>query len=183
MEASEPASGRRARVAGLHPLVRTAIGMLALVLIDGLLIGLPLLSLLLIVALVLTTPFRLAWLLWRRESLRIWLAGLVLQAIGLTLALGLAYANAVFSQYQADKVVDALQRYHDAHGTYPDKLETLVPTYLEKIPRLGFSLAEGRFIYRFGWKGMPEGGTPMLIYNALPSYAYHFGERRWYARD
>jgi hypothetical protein len=34
----------------------------------------------------------------------------------------------------SEPIIDALARYHDATGTYPDTLESLVPDYLEAVP-------------------------------------------------
>lgn len=63
----------------------------------------------------------------------------------------------------------ALERYHRAHGQFPETLDALVPQFLEKVAHdvvteqpLQYRRAEdGQFIlYSVGWDMRDDGGTP-----------------------
>ena len=60
-----------------------------------------------------------------------------------------------------------LERYRGAHGDYPETLDTLVPQFIEKLPRdlLGGQplhyqrTADGKFmLYSIGWNDTDDGG-------------------------
>jgi hypothetical protein len=49
---------------------------------------------------------------------------------------------------QAGPLLNAIQQYRDDHGTVPEKLEQLVPQYIEKLPTPGLRLRQmDRFVY------------------------------------
>ena len=52
----------------------------------------------------------------------------------------------------ANQVIDALQRYHQAKGSFPSQLATLVPTYLSSLPDrppLRYNAADGSLEFRY----------------------------------
>jgi hypothetical protein len=64
-------------------------------------------------------------------------------------------------------VACAVERYHVGHDAYPESLETLVPEYLESVPRdplgvgiLRYRLTDsGYLLYSVGGNGMDDGGV------------------------
>ncbi len=66
------------------------------------------------------------------------------------------------------QIACALERYHLAHGEYPEALDTLVPQFIEKLPHdiIGGQplhyrrTADGNFLlYSVGWNEIDDGGT------------------------
>ena len=66
-------------------------------------------------------------------------------------------------------IVCGLERYHRAHGDYPETLDALAPQFVEKLPRdiIGGQplhyrrTADGKFIlYSVGWNETDDGGQP-----------------------
>lgn len=88
-------------------------------------------------------------------------------------ALPQAYRKAAQSQVVNDQAVlaCALERHRLAHQRYPDRLEDLVPAFIERIPAdvikggpLHYQRREpDRFVlYSIGWNGVDDGGAPGL---------------------
>ncbi len=78
----------------------------------------------------------------------------------------LAYNQTLANQAQ---IVCALERYHLAHGNYPETLAALVPQFIEKLPPdiiggqpLHYRRTEvGKFLlYSVGWNETDDGGLP-----------------------
>lgn len=78
--------------------------------------------------------------------------------------------HVAYAQTQLDEALlaCALERYHLAHGEYPQTLEALAPRFIEKVPHdlikggpLHYRLAsDGNFrLYSVGWNGTDEGGV------------------------
>jgi len=83
-------------------------------------------------------------------------------------------------------IVCALERYHLAHGDYPEKLESLMPQYLDDVPHdvIGGQpphyrrAADGTFVlYSIGWSGRDHNGAPgNAIYQP---YSFTDGDWIW----
>lgn len=65
------------------------------------------------------------------------------------------------------QIACALERYHLAHGEYPDTLDMLVPQFIEKLPHdiiggdslIYHSTVDGKFLlYSVGWNEKDDGG-------------------------
>jgi hypothetical protein len=79
----------------------------------------------------------------------------------------LAYNQTLVNEAQ---IVCALERYHLAHGEYPETLDTLAPQFIEKIPHdiiggqpLHYRRTDdGKFLlYSIGWNEKDEGGLDL----------------------
>ena len=77
----------------------------------------------------------------------------------------LAYNQTLANEAQ---IACALERYHLAHGEYPETLDALAPQFIEKIPHdiIGGEplhyrrTADGKFLlYSFGWNEKDDGGV------------------------
>ena len=69
------------------------------------------------------------------------------------------------------QIVCALERYHLAHGEYPETLDMLIPQFIEKMPHdiIGGEplhyrrIDDGKFLlYSVGWNEMDDGGQVVL---------------------
>lgn len=101
------------------------------------------------------------------------------------LTLGLVLANDAvqlkIAKTNAARVVAACEEFHTANGKYPQTLDELVPQHLPSVPRAKYCLAFGKF-----WYSNREGGSPMLVWWAVPPYGkkiYDFEKQRWNYRD
>ena len=93
-----------------------------------------------------------------------------LQKGALLLALGLAAAmfvrfDAQREERRADEVVQAVQRYKAAHGSYPAAMEALVPRFLPQLPGRGRVAFSPPLKYR-----SDASGGPTLTYYAFPPF-------------
>jgi hypothetical protein len=80
-----------------------------------------------------------------------------------------AVQYAAHSQTLANEalIVCALERYHLAHGEYPETLDTLAPQFIQRIPRdiiggqpLKYRREKGEFaLYSVGWNQTDDGGV------------------------
>ncbi len=86
------------------------------------------------------------------------------------------------------RIACTLERYHLAHGKFPDTLATLTPQFLQKIPSdiingepLKHHLTtDGQFIlYSVGWNGTDEGGLVVLGTGKTPSVDIKQGDWVW----
>ncbi|HEY2328509.1 MAG TPA: hypothetical protein VGI63_01710 [Verrucomicrobiae bacterium] len=82
-----------------------------------------------------------------------------------------AMQSCAYNQTLANEaqIVCALQRYHLAHGNYPETLDALAPQFIEKIPHdiingqpLHYRRTDdGKFLlYSVGWNERDDGGSP-----------------------
>jgi hypothetical protein len=108
---------------------------------------------------------------WRPALVRIGIPALTL---GLVIAnnavqLGIAEAN-------AQRVVAACEQYHAANGTFPKKLDELVPQYLNSVPVARYCLSPSCCFYYSSF------GTPKLYWQVLPPHLRkisNFETRSW----
>jgi hypothetical protein len=107
--------------------------------------------------------------------------GLALVRIGIpALTLGLARTNndvqLGIAEANAQRVVAACEAYHAANGRFPQKLDELVPQYLNSVPVAKYCLLQpASFAYY-------DLGTPKLYWYVVPPYLrkiYDFHTRSW----
>lgn len=89
-------------------------------------------------------------------------AGIFLVAVALVL--GLNRANNQIAQSRAETLVAAIKAFHRQNHRYPDRLEELVPGFIDHIPRAKYALTFRSFQYRTG----PN--YHALIYTSIPPY-------------
>jgi hypothetical protein len=109
--------------------------------------------------------------------------GLALVRIGIpALTLGLVWANNAVqlgvAEANAQRVVAACEAYHAANGRFPEKLDELVPQFLNSVPLAKYCLGPpSRFFY-----SSSASGPTMLAWQVLPPYyrkIYNFETRSW----
>ncbi len=88
-------------------------------------------------------------------------------------AVGASVRQFAYAQSSVDmaRVASPLERYHLAHGEYPETLDALAPQFIEKIPHdiiggqpLHYRRTDdGKFIlYSVGWNETDDGGVVVL---------------------
>jgi len=85
------------------------------------------------------------------------------------------YFNNQLAKRRSGIVISALEDYKNKNGSYPDKLNQLVPEFLPRIPLAKINLM-GRFYY-FVYNGQHE-----LMYMAIPPFGrafYNLETKSW----
>jgi hypothetical protein len=101
-------------------------------------------------------------------------AGIFLVAVALVI--GLNRANNEIARGRAETLVAAIKAFHQQNHRYPDKLDELVPAFIDHVPRAKYTLAFDSFQYRSG----PQFHT--LNYTSLPPFGrptYVFERDKW----
>lgn len=96
-------------------------------------------------------------------------------AIGTTIQFDLSQAKR-----HAETLIVALKQYQARHGSYPDKLEQLVPEFLPAIPQARFCLTANTFFYR------AADNSHTLSYMVMPPFgweSHNLETGRWTMRD
>ena len=164
--------------ARVPPARRTALVLGALFLVDLGFMGQGIFSLLVAVAGVIVLALAATWSLVRgQRRLAANRAGRAALYVLLGVAtMGALRFHASMARTNAARVIEACRSYQARRGSYPERLEALVPEFLPAVPRAKYTLAFGEFTY---WSN-PTAHT--LIYVALPPFGrrlYHFEEDRW----
>lgn len=101
--------------------------------------------------------------------------GIYLSAVATALAL--VVFNRSLAEQRAHEVIVAVESYKASRGTYPDKLDQLVPEFIAEIPAKARStLADSGFRYIAGQD------SHLLMYVAFPPFGrpvYTFESKRW----
>jgi hypothetical protein len=71
----------------------------------------------------------------------------------------------------ADRLIQACERYREANGAYPERLDNLVPRYLNSIPRAKYRCLSSQFSYyassqrhTLSWCELPPFGRSVYIF-------------------
>ena len=105
---------------------------------------------------------------------------IVIPIVTLAIALGNNELQLKGARANASRIINACNRFHADKGTYPSKLEDLVPAYLPAVPPAKHCLAFGTFFY------FDLGAKHMLMWQVVPPYGrsiYTFEEAKWWSLD
>ena len=102
-----------------------------------------------------------------RKSFSIYPGTILARAVTPALVRGMEAFDRQHAEVYQAKLGIALQLYHAQHGNYPEKLNVLVPDYLDELPKDPFSnqpfvyqkKGTGYVLYSFGSDGDDDGGT------------------------
>ena len=86
--------------------------------------------------------------------------------------------NNQLARERANRLVAAIDHYRAIAGRYPQRLEDLVPTYIDAVPRAKFTLSFNRFDFAHRQDGA------VLAYAQTPPFGraiYDFKAQRWEA--
>ena len=86
---------------------------------------------------------------------------------------------------RADALVAACHAYQAKYGRYPERLEELVPEFVDRVPRAKYVVMGGTFEYSV-WPAEGAERRHMLRYVVVPPFGrrlYYMEERRWTRLD
>ena len=88
--------------------------------------------------------------------------------------------NAYIAPLHADRLIEAIESYRAANGVYPQKLDDLVPKFIDHVPYAQYTIG-GIFWYTGGGTAEP----PMLWYNPhqMDHRNYSFETKDWVYLD
>jgi hypothetical protein len=159
------------------PLRRSALVLLVLVALDGVVVGQGLLTIV-IAALAVVTQIGLSlWRALKREKARslAHLGAAGVYVVTVCLVWGYIAFNARLAQRRAGQLIAACRDHEAKHGRLPQTLADLVPGSLPSVPRARYTLLFGGFQYSVsaadgpaGHGAVPAGSTHVLQYVVLP---------------
>jgi hypothetical protein len=94
----------------------------------------------------------------------------------LALVIAMVNVNARIAPLRAQRLADAIESYRAATGDYPQKLDDLVPKFIDHVPRAQYTLG-GEFFY----VRVTPTDEPVLMYNphGMDHRIYDFKSKRW----
>ena len=94
----------------------------------------------------------------------------------LALVIVMVNVNARIAPLRAQRLIDAIESYRAATGDYPQKLDDLVPKFIDGVPRAQYTLG-GEFFYL----RLAPTEPPTLRYNphGMDHCIYFFKDKRW----
>jgi hypothetical protein len=98
--------------------------------------------------------------------------------VTLLLVLGNYYVQRSVANANAANLIRACESYREANGTYPERLEQLVPRYVASIPRAKYCCLHGEFWYLYG----RDFECHILLWYDIPPFGrktYNLDSRRW----
>jgi hypothetical protein len=95
----------------------------------------------------------------------------------LVMVIVMVNVNAYIAPLHADRLIKAIESYRAANGVYPQKLDDLVPKFIDHVPLAQYTIG-GVFFYVRGGTREP----PMLWYNphGMDHRTYYFETRDWH---
>ena len=114
---------------------------------------------------------------FQRPGWRIALIRIGIPVVTLSLVLLNDVVQREIAERNAEKVIDACEKFHAENDRYPKTLDELVPQYLLSVPRAKYCM-DGQFRY---WN-FEEDNDAILVWYVIPPYGrsvYNFKEQRW----
>jgi hypothetical protein len=91
------------------------------------------------------------------------------------------HLNNRIAHRRAERLIIAVEAFKETRGTYPNRLDELVPRFIDRVPAAKYCAGPfGRFMYIHYPRH--TGDHPILCYTALPPFGlrtYSFEEGRW----
>ncbi len=97
-----------------------------------------------------------------------------------TAIIGSHNLNLKMGASNAERIIAAVEVFYEDQNRFPDKLEKLVPVYLERVPRAAIRFNANAYRY---WK---EGDRYQLLWVKVPPYlraVYDFSTKKWIVFD
>jgi len=86
------------------------------------------------------------------------------------------FVNNKLAKYRAEKLIVAIEAFHQSTGSYPEKLTDLVPGYIPAVPMAKYTLIFNKYWY------IKDKDNASLFYVALPPFGrptYSFTRQSW----
>ena len=105
-------------------------------------------------------------------------AGIFLGAV--LLVFGLNWANNQVARNHAETLIAAIKAFNQKYQRYPNKLDELVPDFIDHVPTAKYTLGDTKFYY------FSEPESHHLFYIAMPPFGrptYSFEKDKWGSLD
>ena len=112
----------------------------------------------------------------KKPGWRIALIRLALPLLTLGIVVGNSALQSRIAKFNAERIVVAVEQFRSTNGSYPNKLDELVPRYLEAVPRAKFCLVFSEFMY------LTSNEQHTLMWVSIPPFGrptYNFEQRKW----
>jgi hypothetical protein len=150
---------------------------LVLMCLDAFVIGIPALGLLICFLLVVTSSILCLWFLFKEKKISILYAKKTsIYLCSIVVIILVFKTNVQIGKRNARILISAIDDYYENIGDYPNKLENLVPQYIEHIPICAYRLSDYRYRYVY------SGGSHFLMWQEAPPFGhriYHFKNAEW----
>lgn len=97
-------------------------------------------------------------------------------ALAIITVFALNAANNRLAHYRAEALISAIKSFHQKYHRYPEKLDNLVPEFIEHVPVAKYTLFINNFFYR------ADDGKAVLFYVSFPPFGrpiYSFSKDEW----
>ena len=104
------------------------------------------------------------------------LRNLGVYALAIIIVFALNAANNRLAHYRAEALISAIKSFHQKYHRYPEKLDNLVPEFIEYVPVAKYTLFLNNFSY------YADDGKAILYYVSLPPFSrptYNFSKDEW----
>ena len=108
------------------------------------------------------------------------LARVAVFLVAATSVFALNFANNALAKSRANDLVAAVEAFHGKYSRYPDRLQDLVPEFVDAVPLAKYTLTFNAYAY---WPGEH---APMLFYLDFPPFGrpiYDFSRAQWQYLD
>lgn len=108
---------------------------------------------------------------------RVAIARALVPLVTLVLAVANYNVQESIAMARAADIIRACESYREANGSYPDRLDQLVPRYMNSIPRAKYCCWLGEFQYS------PSPRSHILRWYLIPPFGrmvYNFETRKWF---
>ena len=117
-----------------------------------------------------------AFLKYKKESPKSPLTKALIYGVMALAVFSANFANNKLAKYRAEKLIVAIEAYHQSTGSYPEKLTDLVPGYIPAVPMAKYTLIFNKYWY------INDKDTASLFYVAMPPFGrptYSFNRHSW----
>jgi hypothetical protein len=90
----------------------------------------------------------LAWNIVRRPNLGLAAARLLIPLVTGVFVVTNYSVQSRIAMHNAERLIQACERYREANGNYPEQLGDLVPRYVNSVPRAKYCCSASEFMYR-----------------------------------
>lgn len=129
-----------------------------------------------IVVIVLWILPKSAFIKYKNESPKVPLTKALIYGVMALAVFSANFANNKLAKYRAEKLIVAIEAYHQSTGNYPEKLTDLVPSYIPAVPVAKYTLAFNEYWY------INDKDVASLFYVELPPFGrptYSFDSHSW----
>ena len=148
---------------------------------DAFIFGIPSLGLIVLFFIVFASGISAFIFIWRdKKYAKLFAMKAFIYFMALMGILGIFKLNSHLGEKNAQRIIKAVNTYYADKGHYPEKLDQLIPIYLESIPRCAYRMTASEYRY------FSDPGDPFLVWAVVPPFGrriYHFKNAEWRTLD